>query len=195
MGDKSVPNAGFTPGRIFPQVMHAGTSLIDMQLLSSTCVGIYGRQAWIEGAGVRHQMQGLPQLHSWHGVCVQHHMQTGLIAMAALHTVRIICAPVFEITSLQEGPGSSSAGATAAETSLAGMSLSEDTQPQASNGHLEPAAGAASVPATAEETDTAAEADVSSAGTSSAPAGHPQTQDELIEVFARLLRGLTCTCC
>ena len=24
MGDKSVPNAGFTPGRIFPQVKHTG---------------------------------------------------------------------------------------------------------------------------------------------------------------------------
>ncbi|CAK0786334.1 hypothetical protein CVIRNUC_009547 [Coccomyxa viridis] len=106
MGDKSVPNAGFTPGRIFPQ----------------------------------------------------------------------------------EGPGSSDAGATAAETSLAGMSLSEDTQPQASNGHPEPAAGAASVPAAAEEADTAAAADASSAGTFSAPAGHPQTQDELIELC--LLKGL-----
>ena len=114
--------------------------------------------------------------------------------MAALHKVHI-CTHLSEMTSLQEGPGSSNAGATAAETSLAGMSLSEDTQPQASNGHPEPAAGAASVPAAAEEADTAAAADASSAGTSSAPAGHPQTQDELIEVFARLLRELTCTRC
>ena len=72
------------------------------------------------------------------------------------------------------------------------MSLSGDAQPEASNGHAEPAAAAAAVPAAAEGADTAAGADGSSAGTSSAPAGLPQTQDELIEVPAMLLQDITC---
>ena len=103
-----------------------------------------------------------------------------IVAFVLLHT-------------LQEGPGSSSPASTAAAPSLAGMSRSDNAQPQASNGHAEPAAAAAAVPEALEGADTAAGADASSAGTSSAPAGLPQTQDELVEVFAALLWDPTCT--
>ena len=118
-------------------------------------------------------------------------MDHDLMALATVYGFHT-CIIVSEMTSLQEGPGSSSPAAAAAEPSLAGMSLSDDAQPQASNGHAEPAAAPAAVPGAAESADTA-DPDASSAGTSSAPVGLPQTQDELIEVFATLLWDLTCT--
>ena len=163
MGDKSLPNAGFTPARIFPQVLHARNSPL-------ACAHQRASQA---DRMPGNQLGGCPSLSSSaQEVCSLSTPASGL-----------------HLTVQDGGNSSSNSSVPATDAQVAGLSLSDGGMPQASNGHAEAAPDAASdapeaaaaAPATAD-----AAAPSSEGGPSPAANAPPPSQDALIEVWSLL---------
>ena len=163
MGDKSVPNAGFTPARIFPQVPHARNSLlVCAQQRASQAERMPGNQ-----------LGGCSSLSS----SAQEVCSLSTPASGPRLTV-------------QDGGNSSSASSVPAmDAQVAGLTLSDGGMPQASNGHAEAAPGAASdAPEAAAAPPAIADAAAPNAegGPSPAASAPPPSQDALIEVWSLL---------